>query len=164
MADPFARTGDSGSLLEDDRALSPVVGKTLELGLVVLYLALVTTALYGGIVPDYRTAAGASVADRTLASGAERVETAVPPNATHVAVERRVPLPTTIRGEQYRITATNRSTLSLRHPNPAIGGRVRLVVPASVVSVAGTWQSGAPAAVTVSRNATGLVVRLEVAG
>ena len=152
------------SLASDDRGLSPVVSKTLELGLVVLYLGLVTTALYGGVVPDYRTAAGASIADRTLASGAERVESAVPPNATHVAVERRVSLPTTIRGAQYRIEATNRTTLALQHPNPAVGGRVRLVVPESVVSVSGTWQSGAPAVVTVSRNATGLVVRLEVAG
>jgi hypothetical protein len=152
------------SLAGDDRGLSPVVSKTLELGLVVLYLGLVTTALYGGVVPDYRTAAGQSVADRTLASGAERVEAAVPPNATHVAVERRVSLPTTIRGEQYRVEATNRTTLALRHPNPAIGGRVRLVVPDAVVSVSGEWRSGSPAAVTVSRNATGLVVRLEVAG
>jgi hypothetical protein len=146
----------------DDRGLSPVVGKTLELGLVVLYLGFVTTALYGGVVPDYRNAAGASVADRTLASGAERVEAAVPPNATHVAVQRRVPLPATIRGEQYRIEATNRTTLALRHPNPEVGGRVRLVLPGSVVSVSGEWQSGSPAAVTVSRNATGLVVQLEV--
>lgn len=151
-------------LLADDRGLSPVVSKTLELGLVVLYLAFVTTALYGGIVPDYRSSAGSSVADRTLASSAERVEAAIPPNATHVAVERRVPLPATIRGDSYRIEATNRTTLALRHPNPQIGERIRLVVPDSVVSVSGTWQSGAPATVTVSRNATGLVVRLEVAG
>jgi hypothetical protein len=152
----------SGSLARDDRALSPVVGKTLELGLVVLYLAFVATALYGGVVPDYRNAAGASVADRTLASSAERLEAAIPPNATHVAVERRVSLPTTIRGEQYWIEATNRSTLRLRHPNPEIGERIRLVLPDPVVSVSGTWQSGSPAVVTVSRNATGLVVQLEV--
>jgi hypothetical protein len=156
--------GSRDSLRRDDRGLSPVVGKTLELGLVVLYLGFVTTTLYGGVVPDYRTAAGQSVADRTLASGAERIEAAIPPNATHVAVERRVSLPTTIRGEQYRVEATNRTSLRLRHPNPAIGGRVRLVVPDAVVSVSGEWRSGSPAAVTVSRNTTGLVVQLEVAG
>jgi hypothetical protein len=156
--------GSRESLRRDDRGLSPVVGKTLELGLVVLYLGFVTTTLYGGVVPDYRTAAGQSVADRTLASGAERIEAAIPPNTTHVAVERRVSLPTTIRGEQYRVEATNRTSLRLRHPNPAIGGRVRLVVPDAVVSVSGEWRSGSPAAVTVSRNTTGLVVQLEVAG
>jgi hypothetical protein len=166
MADRPGRVarGLCDALRADDRGLSPVVGKTLELGLVVLYLAFVTTALYGGVVPDYRTAAGASVADRTLASGAERIEAAIPPNASHVVAERRVSLPTTIRGEQYRVEATNRTAIALRHPNPEIGGRARLVLPGSVVSVAGTWRSGSPAVVTVSRNATGLVVELGAAG
>lgn len=51
-----------------DRAVSPVVGKALEAALVVLFIGLVTTSLYGSVLPSYRTTAGDGVGERTLAS------------------------------------------------------------------------------------------------
>lgn len=145
-----------------DRAVVPAVGKALELGLVVLFVTLVTTALYGGIVPDYRTAAADRVADRTLAAAGERVEGAVPPNATRVRSERRVDLPTSIRGSAYRIEADGRA-LVLEHPADGVGGRLRLALPSAVVSVSGAWDSGADAAVVVRSGDGGLAVELQEA-
>jgi len=93
----------SSCLLADSRGASPVVGKAMEATLVVFYIGLVTTALYGGAVPEYRAAAGAEVAERTLANAATSVESAVPPNATAATVHLEVDPPATIVGERYRI-------------------------------------------------------------
>lgn len=146
--------------LGDDRAVSPVVGKTLELGIVVLFVGLLTTTLYGGIVPDYRTTAGAEVADRTLVTAAERIEASVPPNATAVHSERRIDLPSTIRGEQYELRPSN-GTLALEHPRPEVSARIPLALPDTVVAVKGTWQSGGTLLVVVNETERGLVVELE---
>jgi hypothetical protein len=132
----------------DDRAVSPVVGKALEAALVVLYLGLVTTTLYGSAVPDYRATAGAEVGDRTLAAAATEVERAVPPPAASVAVEVRVDLPRTIAGDRYAVRA-DAETLVLDHPDPAVGGRARLSLPAHVVAVRGTLESTADPVVRV---------------
>lgn len=156
MADARPPTGQTSN----DRAVSPVVGKTLELGLVVLFVGMLTATLYGGIVPDYRTTAGAEVGDRTLVTAAERIETAVPPNATAVHSEIGVDLPRTIRGVQYELRASNR-TLVLDHPRPEVAGRTRLALPDSVVSVSGAWRSGGELVVVVDGTARGLTVELE---
>lgn len=146
-----------------ERAVSPVVGKAMEAGLVVLYIGLVTTALYGGVVPDYRTATGDELADRTLAATAQRVQQAVPPDATLVRASHRVDLPRTIAGEAYEIRADG-AALVLVHPDPAIGGRSRLALPAAVVDVRGSWGSRQPAVVRVESVEGGLAVRLEAGG
>lgn len=143
-----------------DRAVSAVVGKTLELGLVVMFVGLLTTTLYGGVVPDYRTTAGAEVGDRTLAAAAERIETAVPPNATAVHSERRVDLPRTIRGDQYELRTAN-GTLVLAHPRDEIGGRTPLALPDAVVDVSGSWRSGGDLLVVVESTDRGIAVELE---
>lgn len=142
-----------------DRALSPVVGKGLEVGIAVLFVALLTTTLYGGVVPEYRTAAGAEVGERALVGAAERVEGAVP--ARSVGVERAVsvPLPATIRGDPYRVRASN-ETLVLDHPNAGIGGRVRLAMPSRASNVTGTWRSSNRSWVVVSGDARGPRIRL----
>ena len=142
-----------------DRATSPVVGKALEAGLVVLYIGLLSATLYGHVVPGYRTAAGAEIGDRVLAETAQEVQQAVPPDAAAVAVRLRVDLPETIRGRGYTIVAENR-TLALDHPDPAIDSRARLALPPSVESVRGSWRSGEPAAVTVRGSPSGLRVAL----
>lgn len=144
----------------DERAVSPVVGKALEAALVVLYLGMVTTALYGSAVPDYRAATGAELADRTLAETTQYVQQAVPPNATAVDVRRRVDLPATIAGEPYEIHADG-GALVLTHPNPAIGGRSRLALPTAVDRVSGTWDSRQPATVSVESEGGRYVVRLD---
>ncbi|MFC6787270.1 hypothetical protein ACFQFH_15780 [Halobaculum halobium] len=125
-----------------DRAVTPIVAKTLEIGLVVLFVGGLSTALFGGAVPDYRDAAADRVGDRALAGAATDVERAVPPPAASVHVERRVELPATIRGSGYRVVAAG-EVLRLDHPNPSVDGTVRLALPERVSSVSGTWRSGA---------------------
>lgn len=143
------------------RAVVPSVGKALEASIVVLYVALLSTTLYGGVVPDYRSSAADELADRTLATAASEVRDAVPPPATAVDVERSVDLPETIRGEGYRIRATNGS-LVLVHPDRAVGGHASLALPDRVRAVEGEWHShDRTRVVVVSTDAgNGVVVRL----
>lgn len=146
-----------------DRAVAPVVGKALETGLVVLYLGLVTTALFGGAVPEYRTAAADDVADRTLATATQRVQQTVPPNATEVRARTRVDLPDTVRGQSYEVRVEGRQ-LVLDHPDPDVGARARLALPAPVVDVSGRWTSTEPAVVDVRGRPDGVAVRLRRGG
>ncbi|MFB6123064.1 MAG: hypothetical protein ABEJ78_06370 [Haloferacaceae archaeon] len=142
-----------------DRAVAPVVGKLLEAGLVVLFVVLLTTVLYGGVVPSYRAAAGAELGDRTLVAAAERVESAVPEVGDAVSVELRVDLPETLRGRAYSIRVRE-NALVLDHPHPRIGGAVRLDLPSRVVRVEGGWESSRPASVAVRGSGNGLRVTL----
>ena len=142
-----------------DRAVVPSIGKALEASLVLLYVALLSTTLYAGVVPDYRATAGEELADRTLATAAHEVRSAVPPPATAASAERRVDLPDTIAGDGYRVRATNGS-LVLEHPD-GLGGRARLALPDHVQRVEGEWHSQQPARVVVVPITDGVVVRLE---
>lgn len=123
------------------RALVPVVGKALELGVLVVLVALLTTALFGSVVPTYRSAVGDEVGERVLQQAAgeiERVPTAMDEHdgaVTRVAVD----LPATVRGRAYRIRGAGDS-LVLRHPRPGVDGRARIALPAGV-EVSGTWHS-----------------------
>jgi len=152
---PAPRPGLTG----DDRAVTPAVGKTLEIGLVVLYVALVTTVLLAGVVPEYRAAAGAELSDRVLISASQEIERAVPPAGTDATVERRVELPATIAGTGYDIRVDGRR-LVLDHPDPSVEGSVRLVLGPRVDRVTGEWESGAETVVRVSDGSSGLVVTL----
>lgn len=143
----------------DDRGVTPVVSKVLEVGLVMLFVGAVTTSLYGGIVPDARTAAGQEVADRVLASASQQVQAAVPPNRTNVRSVERVDLPETIRGRTYRVVVRNR-TLVLEHPHPGVSAEARLALPDTVVEVSGSWSSTERAWVVVESVEGGLAVRL----
>jgi hypothetical protein len=143
----------------DDRGVTPVVGKALEAGLVVLFVVLVTTALSTAVVPGYERVAGQRVADRTLASAAERVQQTVPPTARHATARTRVDLPRTIAGAGYHVRTDGR-TLVLDHPDGALVTRSRLALPDRVDRVEGSWSSREPAVVRVERADTGLVVRL----
>jgi hypothetical protein len=142
-----------------DRGFTPVVGKGLEAAIVLLYVASLVAALHGGVLPDYRTAAAAEVGDRTLASAAERVESSVPPPSTAVDVTRTVSLPDTIGRSAYRIRAVD-GTLVLDHPDPDVGGRIRLALPDRVVAVDGSWESGNDAHVRVRGDGDGIRVAL----
>jgi len=124
----------------DDRAVSPVVEKTIAIGLVVLFVAGFAGTLLGGAVPDYRTAAGDEVADRVLATAAGTIEQAIPTTNASVTVHHRQALPPTIRGEAYDLVLRNR-TLRLRHPDESIGGSTRLAIPAAVTVQNRTWDS-----------------------
>ncbi|USZ69223.1 hypothetical protein NGM10_05645 [Halorussus salilacus] len=145
---------------EEDRAVAPVVGKALEAGIVVLYISLLGAVLYGGLVPDYRTAAGAEVGERVLSQSAQRVQQAVPAATGRVAARTEVSLPATIRGRGYEVRVEGR-TLVLDHPRDGVGGRTRLALPETVDSVEGEWSSRDPAFVAVRGDAEGLAVVLE---
>ena len=120
------------------RAVAPAVGKALEAGIVVLFIALLTTTLYGGIVPNARSAAADEIGERTLQHAARSVEAAVPAVGVNVTVERRVELPETIRNRGYEIAA-NGSSLALTHPHSRVGGETPLVLPDRVRAVRGNW-------------------------
>lgn len=143
----------------NERGLTPAVSKALEVGIVVLFVGVLSTTLYGNVVPDYRDTVGAEVVDRTVAAAAERVENAVPPPVRHARVVHRVDLPERIRGASYRIGVVNRS-LVLRHPSSAVEARTRLALPAHVDAVVGEWESGAETLVVVSGTDDGVTVRL----
>ena len=151
---------DPNGFETDDRGVSTVVEKVLAIGLVTLFVSLISVTVYGGVVPDTRTAAGAEVSERTLAATAERVQQAVPPNTTAVDVRLRVETPPTIRSAGYEIRADGRA-LVLDHPRDRLDERARLALPSSVVRVEGAWQSGETTYVRVRRVPAGLVVRLE---
>lgn len=142
-----------------DRAMSPVVGKAMEATLVVLYLGLLTTALYGGAVAEYRGTAGEEVAERTLADAATDVEAAVPPEATAATVRVEVDLPPTIAGAAYTVRARP-DELVLEHPDARISTTAPLVLPDRVVGVSGTWQSGGTTTVRVETTDAGTEVYL----
>ena len=120
------------------RAVAPAVGKALEASIVVLFIALLTTALYGGVVPNARSAAADEVGERTLQYAAGSVEAAVPAVGANATGERRVELPETIRNRGYEIRAENDS-LVLVHTHSRVGGETPLVLPDHVRDVRGNW-------------------------
>lgn len=154
-----ASRGRRGQRARDPRAVAPATSKLLEVALVVLYVGVVSTALYGGAVPGYEAAAGEEMAERTLATASQRVQQAVPPNGSHVRASASVALPDAIRGRSYAIRADGRR-LVLEHPDPAVGDAARLALPDAVVAVTGHWTSTAPARVVVEGRPQGLHVAL----
>lgn len=146
--------------MTDDRATSTVVGKALEAALVVLFIGLLASTLYGSVVPNYRTAAATEIGERVLAKSAQRIQQAVPANASTVEAHQQVELPRTIERRAYRIRA-NGTVLTLDHPDRAVSQSVRLALPDTVVRVEGTWTSREPASLDVQSVPGGLLVRLE---
>ena len=142
-----------------ERGVVPVVGKTLEALIVLLYVASLVAALHGGVLPEYRAAAAGEVSERTLATAADRIEASVPPRATAVDVTRSVTLPDTIDRATYRIRVDD-GRLVLDHPDPALSGRVPLALPERVVTVEGTWESDHTTAVRVRGGTEGVRVTL----
>jgi hypothetical protein len=142
----------------DERAAAPVVGKAMEVAVLVVFLGVVSAALFGSVVPQYRTAAGAEIGDRVLVAAAGQVEVAT--DGPESVVERRVDvsLPRTIRGAAYVVRAESRNgtpALVLDHPNAAIGGETLLSVPPRVAVVDGEFRSTASPAIVVRARADG---------
>ncbi len=154
------RNCESKGRFGNERAVSPVIGKVLEAGLVVLYVGLLTTTLYGGVVPKYKTAVGHEVGGRVLSKTAERIQQSVPTEGTNVDVRLRVSLPETIRGHEYVIRA-NGTTLALDHPDDRLNSSVRLTVPSRVATVRGNWSSREPAIIAVHSGPDGLIIELQ---
>nr|WP_254282930.1 hypothetical protein [Halomicroarcula limicola] len=132
----------------------------LTLGIVSLYITLLTTTLYGGAVPAYQEAVGAELAERTLAEATARVEQAVPPAGRDATATVRVDLPATIDGSGYEIRVDG-DALVLAHPDPGVSARSRPVLPSRVATLSGEWQSGGGTVVTVTGDGENVTVRLE---
>jgi hypothetical protein len=132
----------------DDRAVSAVVGKTLAIGLALLYVAGMMSVLYGGVVPEYRTQTGAEIADRVLATAAGNLERAPPAVRGTVDTHGVVELPATIRQHSYTLVLSNR-TLTLDHPERGVGAETRLGLPENVTVDDGTWHSGSDLVIRV---------------
>ena len=141
-----------------DRGLTGPVGKSLEVAIVVLFIGLLSTTLFGGVVPEYRSAAGTEVGERVLALSAERIQQTVPPSVAGATARHRVDLPRTIRGKSYQIRTEGR-TLVLDHPHPAVGGQTPVALPASA-TLSGSWESHGDPAVVVRETQDGPTVRL----
>ena len=131
----------------DNRAVSPVVEKTVAVGLVVLFVSGFGGSLLTGTVPNYRASAGQEVGERVLATAAATVESAAPSTAAAVDVRVERELPGTIADEGYRLVLRGRQ-LRLDHPNPAVGATTRVALPAGVTVQNTTWDGG-PFVVTV---------------
>lgn len=142
-----------------ERGVAPVVGKVLEIGLVLLVVGALSASLFGGFVPAVREQAGTAVADRALATAAASVEGAVPATGRNLRVRTAVDIPARVRGQAYTVRAEN-ETLVLDHPDPSIGGRSRLSLSDRVVAVEGAWNSTERTVVVVRSTADGVVVRL----
>lgn len=141
------------------RAVTPAVGKALEAGVVVLFVAAVSTTLYGGVVPDARDAAGGEVGDRALEHAAAEVEASVPPAGEAATAERRVSLPESIRERGYRVApGPDGDTLVLTHGHPSVGGSTPLVLPDRVRAVRGEWTAGGGGVVRVEPHPDGGLV------
>jgi len=125
----------------------------------VLVIALLTSTLYGSVIPEYRADAGVELADTALASALSTTETTVPPPGASVSVSTQVRLPTTIRGSTYEIVA-NGTRLELQHPHHRIGRTVPLSVPSRVVAVTGTWRSTKPFVVTATGNRSAVTLHI----
>jgi hypothetical protein len=145
-----------------ERGLSPVVGKTLELGLLVLFVAALAGTFYGGTVPEYRAESASAVGERTLAAASLEIGAAVPPNGTDGTVRRRVALPATLAGDPYTVTARNGS-LHVANASVAVEP-VPLALPDRVRRVEGAWHSREEAWVVVEPVPGGYVVRLASGG
>ena len=128
-------------LLADDRAMTPVVGKSLAIGIVLLYLGGMTTILLGGTVPEYRTHAGSELGDRVLATAGGSIEQSIPNANGTVETNQTVDLPPMIRDQSYELELAG-GRLRLHHPNPEIGGTIHLSLPPTATTVNSTWRSG----------------------
>jgi len=143
----------------DNRAVAPVVGKLLAAAIAVLYIAGTTSLLLGGVVPDYRTAAGEELSERTLAEAAAIVERAATGSGSTTVARVRTELPPTIRDGSYRLVLRN-GTLVLDHHDADLDARTNLSVPSTVQTVESTWKSGDTLVVRAAEGKTNRTVEL----
>ncbi|SNR53269.1 hypothetical protein SAMN06264855_11314 [Halorubrum vacuolatum] len=124
-----------------------MIAKSIEAAVVILFIGVVTSGLYAGVIPEYRSVTAAEVGDRTLATAGHEIERAVPPKQGGTVLEqrteRRVSLPATIRAEPYHIVPDEgASRIELRHPHRSIGGSRALSLPEHVVEIRGELPGG----------------------
>jgi len=123
--------------------MSPVVAKTLAIGLALLYVGGMTTALLGGVVPAYESRAGGELSERVVATAAGEIERAPPEADGAVEVNQTVTLPENIANSGYSLTLSNgTNTLALVHPDPALETDARLSLAPDIDVQNSTVESG----------------------
>lgn len=142
----------------DERATAPVVGKALEIALVLVYIGIVASVLYGGVIPDTRTTADQAIAERSLAASVDHIREAIPTGGTG-EVRVSITLPATIGGEPYDVVPRD-GVLILRHPDPSVNAQASLLLPSRVTAVTGTWESEDSNILLVNATRDGVTVRL----
>lgn len=149
-----------GSLWWDERAVSPVVGKLLAAGITLLFVAGMSTTLYGGVVPGYQAAAGDELGERVLATAVSAVESADPPVGGTVDTQRTLTLPATIDDTAYTLVLSNES-LRLAHPDAGIGAETPLALPDRTTVAESRYHSGTDLVIRVDGPADNRTVRIE---
>jgi hypothetical protein len=133
-----------------ERGVTPVVSKTLAIGLVVLYITGMTTILLGGVVPDYERRAGDELGERVLATVAGEIEQTPPGVDGRLDTQTTVEVPATIANAGYTLVLSNQTgRLVLDHPDPAITAETRLSLPSNVTIENATVDSGTPLQIRV---------------
>ncbi|WP_410765562.1 hypothetical protein [Haloferax sp. DFSO60] len=153
----------------DSRGVVPVVGKALEAAIAVLFIGLLTTVLFAGVLPDHRDAVGDELADRALATTVEQLETTadVPPATTDVEHRAVLDIPRSIQRETYRLSYVANGTVGgetnttipvvvLDHPQDRLDRQFPLSLPDSVTA-SGTCHSGTDCFVHISQEDDGEV-------
>jgi len=146
-------------LRRDTRATTPVVGKTLAIGIVLLYIGGMTTLLYGSVLPGYQAATGEELADRTLAAAVGEIEQSVPDARGEVNRTRRLTLPDRIREKRYRLELSG-ERLRLHHPDRETALETRLSLPPGTVVRESTWHSGEKLEIRVTGPTANRTVRI----
>lgn len=147
------------TLRRDTRGATPVVSKTLAIGIVLLYIGGMTTLLYGSVLPGYQTATGEELAGRTLAAAAGEIEQSVPEATGEINRTRELSLPDRIREERYRLELSG-GRLRLKHPDWERAPETRLSVPPGTTVADSSWESGAKLAIRVTGSAANRTVRI----
>lgn len=147
------------SFRSDTRGLTPVVGKSLAVGLTLLYVTGMVGVLLGGVVPAYEKTAGAKIGDRVLSTAAGEIEQTASQSEGDLVVRASVELPPTINSAGYRLVLSGR-TLRLDHPDEEIGGRVRLSLQPGLTVRSGAWDGGEELLIEMSGSADSRVLTI----
>lgn len=142
----------------DERALTPVVSKTLVIGIALLYVSGLTTLLLGGVVPEYRASAGEELGERVLAQAAGSIEGAVPEGNGTVSHTATVDLPPTIEDRTYELVLRGEQ-LILEHETA--GAETRLSLPPGASTENNTWASGGKLEINVEGESGDWTVRID---
>lgn len=142
----------------DNRGVTAVAGKILEIAILLVYVSLLSTALFGSVVPEARTTADATVAERSLVGAVEELRGAIPGSGTGT-VTVTVDLPSQIGGHAYTIEPMGED-LVLSHPDEGVGSQLAMLLPQRVTHVTGRWESGGEMILLVTTTDEGVIVRL----
>lgn len=135
-------------LTGDDRAMTPVIEKSLAIGIALAYIVGTTGLVYGGLVPGYERATADELGERVLATAAGAIEGAPPAVDGRIDRRQSVDLPRTIDGERYEIVVVG-DRLELDQPDDQLEAETTLSLPSGVTAT-GAYESAGPLVITIT--------------